>query len=63
MNPWTKWRNDEGLWLVLGGKKVARIADERASDDILIDFIIAGLSWAGEKNALGDMGVSVESDG
>ena len=58
--PWTKEHAADGLWLLMGGKKVARIVDERASDDIIVDFILAGLNWAAEKNALGDMGVSVD---
>ena len=57
--PWAKLRDSEGLWLLMGGKKVARIVDERSADDIIVDFVIAGLNWAASKNALGDIGVTV----
>ena len=57
--PWAKLRDSEGLWLLMGGKKVARIVDGRSADDIIVDFVITGLNWAASKNALGDIGVTV----
>ena len=57
-DPWSKLRDSECLWLLMGGKKVARIVDGRSADDIIVDFVIAGLNWAASKNALGDIGAT-----
>ena len=50
--PWSKSRTEDGLWLLLGDNRVARLVDSRAEDDILIDFILAGLNWAAAKRVL-----------